>query len=208
LLAVALIGAAIAASADVQTASTAAASVPGETPELRVAALVIPPFVMEQNGSLSGFSIELWDAIAARLKLKTRYQILPDAITLEEAMRSKRADLTVVPVVITSARDEVFEFSFPIMQAGLRIMLRGTGERARTAGPLWELLGLLFSRTTLVWLGIALLLVLIPAHLVWLLERRHAGIISHQSYFPGIFEAIYCALSTLAPRPRRCRVNG
>jgi len=198
LLAVALIGAAIAASADAQTASTAAASAPGETPELRVAALVIPPFVMEQNGSLSGFSIELWDAIAARLKLKTRYQILPDAITLEEAMRSKRADLTVVPVVITSARDAVFDFSFPIMQAGLRIMLRDTGERARTAGPLWELLGLLFSRTTLVWLGIALLLVLIPAHLVWLLERRHAGIISHQSYFPGIFEAIYWALSTLA----------
>ena len=127
MLAVALIGAAIAASADAQTASTAAASAPGETPELRVAALVIPPFVMEQNGSLSGFSIELWDAIAARLKLKTRYQILPDAITLEEAMRSKRADLTVVPVVITSARDAVFAFSFPIMQAGLRIMLREIG---------------------------------------------------------------------------------
>jgi len=26
---------------------------------------------MEQNGSLAGFSIDLWNAIAARLKLKT-----------------------------------------------------------------------------------------------------------------------------------------
>jgi polar amino acid transport system substrate-binding protein len=44
----------------------------------------------------------------------------------------------------------------------------------------------------------AVLLVLIPAHVVWLLERRHEdGMISSRKYFPGIFEAIYWALSTL-----------
>jgi hypothetical protein len=47
-------------------------------------------------------------------------------------------------------------------------------------------------------LGIALLLVLIPAHLVWLIERRHeGGMISNRNYFPGFLEAIYWAVSTL-----------
>ena len=57
LLAVALIAAAVAAFADARTASAATASAPDETPELRVAALVIPPFVMEQNGSLTGMAL-------------------------------------------------------------------------------------------------------------------------------------------------------
>ena len=37
-----------------------------------------------------------------------------------------------------------------------------------------------------------------PGSLVWLIERRHQdGIISNRNYFPGIFEAINWALSTL-----------
>ncbi len=197
ILAVAII-AVIAVPAYPQTASSAAASAPGQSPELRVAAVVFPPFIMEQNGSLTGFSIELWNAIAARLKLKTSYQIMRTPTAVEDAMRSKSVDVTIAPVFITSARDEVFDFSYPILEAGLQIMVRDTGERTRTADPLWELLRLLFSRTTVVWLGIALLLVLIPAHLVWLIERRHeGGMISNRNYFPGIFEAIYWAVSTL-----------
>jgi len=44
----------------------------------------------------------------------------------------------------------------------------------------------------------ALLLVLVPAHLVWLFERRNEdSIISNRNYFPGIFEAIFWKLSTL-----------
>ena len=60
-----------------------------------MAAIIAPPSVMEQNGTLTGFSVDLWNAIAARLKVKTSYQIVPDVSQLEEAMRSKSADLTV-----------------------------------------------------------------------------------------------------------------
>jgi len=81
-------------------------------------------------------------------------------------------------------------------------MVRDTGEKAGTASPVWDMLRLLFSRTTVLWLGIALLLVLIPAHLVWLFERRRPdGIISSPNYFPGIFEAFFWAISTLTGSP-------
>ncbi len=114
-IAVLVLAAAIAASAYPQTASSPAASAQGQAPELRVAAFVAPPGVMEQNGTLTGFSVDLWNAIAARLKVKTSYQILPDVSHLEEALRSKNADLT-VGLFITSARDEVFDFSIPTLQ--------------------------------------------------------------------------------------------
>jgi polar amino acid transport system substrate-binding protein len=70
--------------------------------------------------------------------------------------------------------------------------VRDTGEAAKPRGALRDLLVLLFSRTTLVWLGIALILVLIPAHLIWLLEQHYKdAIISSTNYFPGILEAMY-----------------
>jgi polar amino acid transport system substrate-binding protein len=168
-----------------------------EAPTVRVAVAVLPPLVMEQNGSLSGFSIDLWEAIAKRLQLETSYQVLPDGSALENAMRSKTADL-IPTIFITSARNADFDFSYPILDAGLGIMVRETGATMETATPLKDMLRLLFSRTTLEWFGVALLLALIPAHLVWLLERRlQNGIISNRNYFPGIFEASFWGLSTL-----------
>ncbi len=197
MLAGAIFSTIIAGSAYAQSAGSSAASAQGETPELRVAAFVAAPSVMEQNGTLTGFSVDLWNAIAARLKRKTSYQIVPDVSHLEEAMRSKSADVA-LGFFITSARDEEFDFSIPTLQTGLQIMVRDTGAKTQAASPVWDMLRLLFSRTTVVWLGVALLLVLIPAHLVWLFERRRQdGIISSRNYFPGIFEAMFWALSTL-----------
>ena len=156
---------------------------------------------MEQNGTLTGFSVDLWNAIAARLKVTSSFQIAPDVSHLEEALRSKSADL-IVGIFITSKRDQEFDFSIPTIQAGLQIAVRDSGEKAETASPLWDMLRLIFSQTTLVWLGMALLLVLIPAHLVWLFERRRPnGIISSPNYFPGIFEAFFWAISTLTGSP-------
>ncbi len=201
-LAITMLGVALAAPTHSQTSNPAASPALGETQELRVVVAVVPPFVMQQNGNLTGFSIDLWNAIAARLKVKTNYQLLPGASAIEGVMQSNGADLTVVPVFITSARDEMFDFSYPIMDTGLQIMVRDTGQGARTANPLWDLLRLLFSRTTIVWLGIALLLVLVPAHLVWWFERRsQQGMLSNRNYFPGILEAIYWAISTLTGSP-------
>ncbi|MGE0629969.1 MAG: transporter substrate-binding domain-containing protein, partial [Hyphomicrobiaceae bacterium] len=113
-------------------------------------------------------------------------------------VRDGKAELGVAAISITSAREEEFEFSQPIMNAGLQILVAGKGRDAETH-PLTDLMRLLFSATTLAWLGLAMLLVLIPAHLVFFLERNHKqGIIPTRSYFPGIFFALYWAAGTLA----------
>ena len=166
--------------------------------EVHVVTRVLPPLVVDQQGQLGGFSIELWNKVAERLQVKTTYHVAPDVRALLEEIRSGKAEVGISAVSITSAREREFEFSQPMMNAGLQIMVRGKGQDAGS-NPLWDLLGLLFSTTILVWLGIALLLILVPAHLVWLLERGHKdGIIPTRNYFPGIFYAMYWAAGTLA----------
>ncbi|KRQ03134.1 hypothetical protein AOQ71_30735 [Bradyrhizobium manausense] len=169
-----------------------------ETAKLRVATRIVPPMVVEKNGVLGGFSIELWNSIGKRLNRETEYVVLPDVSELLDAVASGRADLAIAAISITSEREDRFDFSQPIMNSGLQILVRGTAVNVE-ANPLRELMQLFFSRTLLVWLGIALLLILVPAHLMFLVERtHHSGIIPTKKYFPGIFHAMFWAAGTLA----------
>jgi polar amino acid transport system substrate-binding protein len=171
------------------------AEVPPRT--VRVATRVIPPMVIDDRGRLTGFSVDLWNGIATKLKLATEYKIAPDVGALLEDVRSGQADLGISAISITAERDRQFDFSQPMLEAGLQILVRGGG--TAPSNPLLEFLRLLTSPTIAVWLGIALLLIIVPAHIVWLVERRHEqGIIPDRRYFPGIFHAMWWAGATLA----------
>jgi polar amino acid transport system substrate-binding protein len=188
----------IAAGVMIIAALTAAAMAQSPPSELRVVTRVLPPVVVDQNGTMTGFSIDLWNKIAEHLKLKVSYHVAPDVRALLDEVRDGKADVGVAAISITAAREAAYDFSHPILNAGLQIMVRGKGQEA-DANPLLELLGLLFSKTILLWLGIALILILVPAHIIWLLERRHPnGIIPTDKYLPGIFHAMYWAAGTLA----------
>lgn len=166
--------------------------------EVKVVTRVLPPMVVDRGGVMSGFSIDLWNEISDRLKLRTVYNPAPDVGALLAEVRAGKAELGVAAISITSARETEFEFSQPILNAGLQIMVRGAGKDG-DSNPLKDVLSLLFSWTSLAWLGIAALLVLVPAHVVWLLERGHpGGIIPMREYIPGIFYALYWAAGTLA----------
>ncbi len=154
--------------------------------------------VIQQGDTLTGFSIDLWNAIGERLHVTTRYETVADVQDLLDHVESGQADVGIAAISITSARDAKFDFSQPILNSGLQILVSGRGA-ASEANPLRQLLGLLLSRAMLVWLGAALVLVLVPAHVVWLLERLHPeGILRTRRYFPGIFQAMFWAASTLA----------
>lgn len=179
-----------------------------EEAPLRVATRVIPPMVVDNKGALSGFSIELWDAIAEKLNLKSTFEPYPNVSAAIEAVRSGKADAAIAAISITEERDRVVDFSQPMLAAGLQIMVRST-DAAGEASPLRDLLRLLFSSTILTWLGIAALLIIVPAHLVWWLERRDPkGIIPpEEGYIPGIFHAVWWAAATLATQAEQMPRN-
>ena len=66
-----------------------------KAPELRDATIVAPPNVMERNGTLTGFSVDLGTRLPRDWKVKSSFQIAPDVSHFEEALRSKNADLIV-----------------------------------------------------------------------------------------------------------------
>ncbi|HVN01811.1 MAG TPA: transporter substrate-binding domain-containing protein [Caulobacteraceae bacterium] len=169
---------------------------PGPTP-LRVEVYVVPPFVIERGEHLTGFSIELWEEIASRLKLKSAYQIASTPDAGFDALRSGSADVGPSGVLITNARNSEFDFSVPILEAGQQVMVREAGA-AEAPNPLTDLVRLLFSKTTAAWLGVGLLLIIVPAHLVWVVERRNQeGILPSDKYIPGIFHAAWWTAGTL-----------
>jgi len=170
----------------------------GAETTLRVATRVLPPMVIQQGDSLTGFSIDLWNAIGERLHVTTQFRPAPDVQALLDDVAAGGADVGIAAISITSGRDEKFDFSQPILNSGLQILVPGGGATPET-NPLGQLMALLMSRTILVWLGAAFVLVLVPAHLVWVLERLHPeGILHTRRYFPGIFQAMFWAASTLA----------
>lgn len=161
---------------------------------LRVATRIIPPFVMEDEGKLTGFSIELWQKIAAQMGVESKiitYQTLPEMI---DSIGENKVDLAIAAISITAEREANLDFSYPIFNSELQILVRNP----KKVGMLPNLLRDLFSPTLLQLFGLALLMVVIAAHMIWLFERRHPNSPIVESYFPGIFIAAWWAASTLA----------
>ena len=83
-----------------------------------------------------------------------------------------------------------------MFDAGLQILTPAQGTQSSL---FTSIIAGVFSSAVLPILGLVLLMILIPAHLVWFFERRNStGMLAHRSYFPGIFEACWWAASTLA----------
>ena len=164
---------------------------------LTVATRVVPPLVVREGEQLSGFSIDLWEEIAKRLGLTYSYIESPDVQSLLRSVENGDADLAVSAISITAKRALVYDFSMPILDAGLQVMVRSDGSIG-TSNPLEGLTTLIVSPALLVWLGVAALLVIVPAHVFWLVERRHShGLIRSRSYFPGIFQAMWWTAGAL-----------
>jgi polar amino acid transport system substrate-binding protein len=161
---------------------------------------------MEEQGHLTGFSIDLWNAVAAKLNAQTSYKIAPDVPAIFDALRTGKADIAIAGHYYTAERDREFDFSYSILNAGQQVMVRSSAQGLEDR-PLQAFLKILFSRSMLYWLIAAFLLLLVPAHVIWLMDRRNKdGISTSANYFPGIFDAMaWAAEGLLAQVPRMPR---
>ncbi|MBC1236332.1 transporter substrate-binding domain-containing protein [Nostoc sp. 2RC] len=165
---------------------------------LVVATRVIPPFVIqdkEDKDRLSGFSIDLWRSIAKEMDVESKFVQYPTVSELLAAIQENKAKLGIAAISITAERQQYFDFSLPIFAGGLQILVRNP-ENENSSAP--NILQLFFSASLLQVIGIALVLIAVAAHIIWLSERNHKeGLVPH-SYFPGIFKACWWAAATLA----------
>ncbi len=162
---------------------------------LRVATRIVKPFVFEEGGNLTGFSVELWQEIAILLGTRTEWVMKPTVRDLLDATQSGEVDLAISAISITEERERSWDFSQPMFDAGLQIM---TLEQGGGGGP-GRILGAIFNPEFLPMLAFMVVGVLVAGTIVWFAEQRHKeGVFKGRSYFPGIFDAMFWATSALA----------
>ena len=163
---------------------------------LRVAARVLPPFVIYENGSYSGFEVALVDLVAARLGMDVEIYAVDTVAKQVDDLSRDVADLGLGGVAITATREETVDFSLPVLDTGLTIMApthadQGLGDRI-----------LSFLRaiggSDLPWLIVVFAMaVLVAAHLIWWLERHHNPDFA-VPYRRGIWDSFYWSVVTMS----------
>ncbi len=163
---------------------------------LTVAARALPPFVIYENRIYSGFEVELVRLVAAKLGMGVEiYAVDTTAKQIDDIDRGV-ARLGLGGVAVTESREEMVDFSLPVLDSGLTILVpndssRGIGDRiASFFRAVWS--------SDLPWLMIVFAAaVLVAAHLIWLSERRHNPDFA-VPYRRGIWDSFYWSVVTMS----------
>lgn len=158
----------------------------------RVAVKAIPPFVYTDQGPPAGFSIDLWNAIAAAVDIRTEFVVLQSVADIIDAVEHGRADAGIAAVTINAEREARVDFSHPFYRSGLRI-----GVPARS-GPTWaSSFGRFLSADLLAMFLTLVGLTLIASHLLWFIERGVNPECFPAGYLHGVGEAVWWSVATI-----------
>jgi ABC-type amino acid transport substrate-binding protein len=163
------------------------------TETLRVVALPTAPFVLPGTDPPTGFSVDLWNEVARRMHVDSTWRMARDPAELFEAVQSHDADVAVGAVVITPERENILDFSLPLLDSGLRIMVPAGSQRGVVSTIVWSIPWTTVGSL----LAAAILVIFLLANLLWLIQRRrNKGLV--QDYLPGIGEALWRIMRTIA----------
>lgn len=182
--------------------TTPAFSLPAE---LRVITRVIAPFVVKSDDVYKGFSVELWQAIATEIGKSYHFVEKSNIKEILAGVRASEGDVAIAAISITAQREQEFDFSQPMFESGLQILVRQDNGSGFGWRQIWNLLS-----TGAIPFLLALLaaLILLPAHVAWFTERKHADQIFSRSYIPGIFQAMWWSTgAAVGQQPDNLRSN-
>ena len=152
---------------------------------LRVAVKPIEPFVFKRGAELTGFSIDLWNAIAQSLKVDTAWVEVTTVNDQLQAVKNGKADVAIAAITITMEREILVDFTQPYFDSGLQIMVHAEREHhlldVFDSVP-WPTIGLL--------LGVFIAIMVVMAHVLWFVER-HASEHFRKGYLRGVGEGLW-----------------
>jgi polar amino acid transport system substrate-binding protein len=134
---------------------------------LRVAISPIAPFVIRDGERLTGFSVDLWNALANRMGVQFSWTMVTTPADAIEAVRRGDADVAISAIAITPPREKLVDFSHPYLDSGLQVLVHAESENSfseTVRGIPWAALAKL--------LGAALAIVFLLANVLWLVDRR------------------------------------
>ena len=156
---------------------------------LRVAICGSEPFVSEEEGTFQGFSIDVWQQLAAKNSWSFTYKYYSSPDEGIKAIENGEADVLVGDVGIVSDLFDNVEFSQPYFRAGLQIMI--TEGRPYTLDRMLEDVDA-WTHYSPFWMFLGA--VLIFSVLVALFERKHNPDFP-KKWTDGLAEALYYVVS-------------
>lgn len=165
------------------------------TASLTVATRVLPPFIITGGDSYVGFSAELWNELAKRSNISFNWKETANVKEILAAVETGQAQVGIAAISVTSEREQKFDFSQPMFESGLQVLVPSTNDEGFSFR---RLLGTFTTGAMPYLLGILGLLILVPGHLVWWAERKHDSSPFSKHYLPGVFQAMGWALSAAA----------
>ena len=151
----------------------------------------IEPFVFVDGNEVSGFSIDLWQALALELGLPYEFEIVTTVQEQLDAVEQNQADIAIAAISITAEREKSVDFSHRYFESGLGILTR-----SGSSTPLLDSFRLALSPTLLRLFVFLVLSILIAGHVIWLIERRRNEEFP-QTYLRGVSEGIWWAAVTV-----------
>ena len=98
---------------------------------LQVATVEREPFVVARGTGYSGYSIELWDAIADELGLSYQLQVHSTFPAMLEAVMNREADVAIANITITSERESFWTSRTPSIFLVSRLLFLPQSIRGR-----------------------------------------------------------------------------
>jgi polar amino acid transport system substrate-binding protein len=154
---------------------------------LTVSTVSRPPFSYAENGAEEGFSIELMAALAEALNWDIRIQRFEQFADMLSSVEDGSADMAIANISITAARETRMDFSQPIFESGLQLMVQA--DQARSP----SLMSALLSLDLFIAIGLAFLMLMCGGMLMWYFERRAQPYFdrpANQAWFPSFWWAL------------------
>ncbi|MCF2905893.1 transporter substrate-binding domain-containing protein [Octadecabacter sp. CECT 8868] len=136
-----------------------------QEPPLTFATVERPPFAFLDNGEAAGFSIELTKAIADQLGREISFEFYGSFPDMLSSVQNGERDAAVANISITADRELLMDFSHPIFEGGIGVLLRDDNSGG-------SFLSALFTRDILFVVLGALGLLFGSGVVMWLMERR------------------------------------
>lgn len=159
---------------------------------LRVATAATAPFVLPKTDPPAGFSVDLWNDLARRMRVEFTWSVVPTPFELLPAVQRGDADVAISAIAMTPERDKAVDFSHPYFDSGLQIMVPAREESAflTTLRSIpWTAIGHLFVA--------AIVIIFLLANVLWLIERR-ANPDFRKKYLPAIGEGLWGSMLIIA----------
>ncbi len=153
---------------------------------------VTPPFIIKNNDSYTGISIDLWHIIARKLNIvyELKEYKQSEMLLLLDDIESSKIDICISPMTVTSDRLARFDFTQPFFSSNLAVAVQGEQKT-----PIYAFISNLFSFQFFEAISLLFVVIFIFGVFLWLVERKvnkqfHKG-------FKGIGDGIWWSAVTM-----------